>query len=83
MWYTKGAASADIIWEVLAMLAFIYGTKAELKKSIGKRLAYHETSISGIEFKPDGELTGVGPSEYNRKWYANVTMVNGLIAKVK
>jgi hypothetical protein len=65
------------------MLAFTYKTKKELRDSIGKPLRFNETSIFGSEYRHDGTLTGVGPSEYVRKWYANVVMVNGLIAKVK
>lgn len=36
----------------------------------------------GMEYTPNGTFAVVGPSEYERKWYATVTMVNGLIAKV-
>ena len=67
----------------MPMLAFTYKTKKALRDSIGKPLRFNETSMFGSEYRDDGLLTGVGPSEYVRKWYANVVMVNGLIAKVK
>ena len=65
------------------MLAFTYKTKKELRDSIGKPLRFNETSMFGPEYRDDGLLTGVGPHQNVRKWYANVLMVNGLIAKVK
>jgi|TARA_R110000824_G_scaffold86480_2_gene213936 hypothetical protein len=66
------------------MLAFEgYKTKKLLKQSVGENLGYTETSFFGDEYMPNGEFTGVGPTAYNRKWYATVTMVNGKIAKVQ
>jgi hypothetical protein len=65
------------------MLAFSYKTKKELRASIGRPLCYVETSLFGAEYRDNGRLTGVGPAPYVRKWYANVTMRDGLIAKVK
>lgn len=65
------------------MMGALYATKKALKESIGKPLRYEETSMFGPEYKPDGKFCVVGPSPYNRKWYAEVTMQNGLIAKVK
>ena len=67
----------------MPMLAFTYKTKKELRDSIGKPLRFNETSMFGPEYRDDGLLTGVGPHQNIRKWYANVVMVNGLIAKVK
>jgi hypothetical protein len=64
------------------MLAASYATKKALKEAIGQRLKHVETSAFGAEYKPDGVLTVVGPSPYVRKWYANVTMKDGLIHKV-
>ena len=64
------------------MLAFTYKTKKELRDSIGKPLRFNEDWF-GLEYRDDGLLTGVGPHQNVRKWYANVLMVNGLIAKVK
>ena len=65
------------------MLAALYKTKKMLKESIGKPLRYHETSMFGDEFKEDKILYVVGPSEYERKWYAQVIVKDGKIASVK
>lgn len=64
------------------MLVAYYPSKKTLKESIGQPLRYGETSIFGPEFDPNGEFAVVGPSEYQRKWYATVTMANGFIRKV-
>lgn len=64
------------------MLVANYDTKKELKKHIGKPLLYTETSLFGPEYSPEGKFCVVGPSAYNRKWYAEVTMKLGLIYKV-
>jgi len=65
------------------MMAASYRTKKELKGSIGKPLRYQETSVFGPEYRANGSLTVVGPSPYERKWFATVIMENGKIAKVK
>jgi hypothetical protein len=59
-----------------------YQTKKALKEAVGKRLNYCETSMFGPEYRPDGQFVVVGPSAYERKWFATVKMVNGLIVKV-
>lgn len=64
------------------MMAALYKTKKELKENIGKPLRYRETSFFGAEYKANGTFAVVGPSEYERKWYAQITMENGLIKKV-
>lgn len=64
------------------MMGANYKTKKALKASIGKRLDYEETSMFGAEYQPDGSFSVVGPSPYNRKWYARVTMAGGRIVKV-
>ena len=64
------------------MIAAHYLTKKMLKEQVGKRLQYSETSMFGPEYKHDGKFCVVGPSSYERKWYAEVTMKEGLIAKV-
>lgn len=64
------------------MLAAYYRTKKALKESVGKPLNYGETSMFGAEFCENGKFPVVGPSEYERKWFAQVTMENGVIAKV-
>ncbi len=65
------------------MMGASYKTKKELKAAVGKPLRYVETSMFGQEYKSDGKFCVVGPCPYtNRKWYAEVTMENGLIKKV-
>lgn len=64
------------------MLGASYKTKKQLKESVGKPLRYEETSLFGPEYRADGKFNVVGPSPYERKWYATVTMENGLIKKV-
>ena len=64
------------------MMAASYKTKKALKEAVGQPLRYVETSIFGPEYKDNGTLTVVGPSPYERKWFATVTMVDGKIAKV-
>lgn len=65
------------------MLGADYPTKKELKQNIGKHLCYIETSMFGPEYKPNGTFAVVGPNPHNnRKWFATVTMRDGLIAKV-
>ena len=60
-----------------------YKTKKELKASVGTRLSYRETSLFGEEYKSDGTFCIVGPCAYtNRKWFAEVTMKDDLIARV-
>jgi len=66
------------------MMAALYPTKKALKEAVGKAFRYEETSMFGSEFKPNTMLTVVGPSPYNRKWYANVWCdENGIVTKVK
>jgi len=64
------------------MLVATYPFKKALKASIGEPLHYQEVSLFGEEYRDNGTLTVVGPGAYNRKWYARVTMVSGLISKV-
>ena len=64
------------------MMGALYPTKKALKAAVGKELVYEETSIFGAEYRADGSFCVVGPSPYKRTWFANVTMVNGLISKV-
>ena len=65
------------------MMAASYKTKKDLKQRIGQRLNYIETSIFGPEYNPDGTFCVVGPSPTERKWFAEVTMRDGIIVKVK
>ena len=69
------------------MMIFNYTSKKELKEAIGKSLDYTETSLFGAEYKTDGKLTGSNRPSITgikgREFFANVTMVNGKIAKVE
>ena len=60
-----------------------YKAKKDLKAAIGQPLRYSETSLFGTEYKENGSFSVVGPSAYDRKWYATVTMKDGKIEKVK
>ena len=66
----------------MTLAACGYATKKELKAAVGKPLSYTETSMFGPEYKSDGKFAVVGPSPYERKWFAEVTMEKGLIKKV-
>jgi len=60
-----------------------YKSKKALKEQIGKPLSYVETSMFGEEYKENGTFCVVGPCPHtSRKWFASVTMENGLIKKV-
>jgi hypothetical protein len=61
----------------------IYKTKKELKAAVGQSLRYEETSMFGEEYRPNGRFCVVVPSPRERKWFAEVTMENGLIKSVK
>lgn len=64
--------------------AYGYKSKKDLKLAVGKRFNYCENSIHGNQYKPNSMLTVVGPSAYDRKWYAQVWTDNeGIITKVK
>jgi len=68
------------------MLLMGYKSKKELKSSIGDQLDYMETSLFGNEYLNDGTfLAAHRPAVTKlggREFFAEVTMVNGLIAKV-
>lgn len=65
------------------MMGAPYKSKKELKENIGKPLNYIETSVFGVEYKANGTFCVVGPDPYrSRKWFAEVTMENGLIKRV-
>ena len=65
------------------MMAADYKTKKELKAALGQPLRFIETSFFGPEYKENGRFSVVGPSPTQRKWYASVTMANGVIAHVE
>lgn len=64
------------------MMGANYKFKKDLKSSVGQPLDYIETSMFGAEYTPDGKFCVVGPSPHERKWYAEVTMKDGLIKEV-
>jgi hypothetical protein len=64
------------------MMSASYKTKKDLKLAVGKPLRYTETSMFGAEYRENGTFCVVGPSAYERKWYASVTMKDGKIARV-
>jgi hypothetical protein len=68
------------------MLIFNYSSKKELKERVGQPLDYIETSIFGPEYVTNGVLTGANRPHITgkgREFFANVTMLNGLIKAVK
>jgi hypothetical protein len=68
------------------MLIFDYSSKKELKENIGQTLRFLETSMFGPEYEPNGTLTGCNRPHitgYKREFFANVTLNNGIITKVK
>ena len=68
------------------MMILNYASKKDLKEQIGKALNYTETSMFGDEFKANGKFCGSNrPSitgSKGREFFAEVTMVDGLISKV-
>ena len=77
----------------MTMLLTGYKSRKELATCIGQPLQYAETSMFGNEFKRDGTFIAMhrpALKEYDgitlpkgREFGANITMVNGLIAKVE
>lgn len=69
------------------MLIALYVSKKQMKEYVGQKLKYRETSAFGPEYKENGtfcvsnrpSITGVK----GREFFAEVTMKNGLIEKVK
>lgn len=60
-------------------------TKGDLKAKTGVSASglFYETSLFGPEYKGPGSYTVVGPSPYERKWYATVTVdASGKVSKV-
>lgn len=67
------------------MIIFNYPSKKELKANIGQPLNYIETSMFGAEYTPNGKMTGANRphiTHQGREFFAQVTMVDGLISKV-
>ena len=60
-----------------------FKTKKELKESVGTFPHFIETSIFGLQYTgKDGDYAVVGPDPYIRKWFARVTVTDGIITKV-
>lgn len=67
-----------------------YKSKKELKKAIGSKLQYRETSFFGLEFKENGKfvvahrpsIAQMGHESSGREFFAEVTTKDGLIDKV-
>ena len=68
------------------MMILNYPSKKELKENIGQLLRYTETSMFGPEYTPDGRFVGCNRPHLTgskREFFAEVTMQDGKIAKVK
>jgi len=68
------------------MIVFNYPSKKEMKTNIGKPLKYIETSFFGNEYVSDGYLVGANRPHITglgREFFAEVTMLGGLIKSVK
>jgi len=60
-----------------------FKTKKELKQAVGTKPDFIETSVIRPQYKGDGNYVVVGPDPMTRKWFAELTIINGLISKVK
>ena len=68
------------------MMILNYPSKKELKENVGQSLRYIETSMFGPEYVDDGRFVGCNRPHltgYKREFFAEVTMQDGKIAKVK
>jgi hypothetical protein len=68
------------------MIVFNYPSKKALKECIGEPLRYLETSAFGSEYTDNGTITGANRpyiTGLGREFYAQVTMKDGIIVKVK
>tara|TARA_R110002096_G_scaffold288104_1_gene481806 strand:+ start:51 stop:257 length:207 start_codon:yes stop_codon:yes gene_type:complete len=68
------------------MIIFNYPSKKVLKENIGSQLNFIETSLFGEEYKANGYLVGANRPHITgqgREFFAEVTMKDGLIHKVK
>jgi len=68
------------------MIIFNYPSKKVLKENVGQELRFIETSMFGNEYVSSGTMTGANRPHITgqgREFFAQVTMINGLIAKVK
>ena len=69
------------------MMIFNYTSKKELATQVGQPLDYTETSGFGPEFKANGVICGSNRPSITgikgREFFAEVTMIDGLIGSVK
>ena len=68
------------------MIIFNYKSKKELKTQVGEPLKFIETSMFGEEYRRDGYLVGANRPHITgqgREFFAEITMKDGLIHKVK
>jgi len=68
------------------MLVFDYPSKKEMKEQVGQALNYMETSMFGPEYVTDGVIYGCNRPHitgHKREFFAQVTMKDGKIFKVK
>jgi|TARA_R110000787_G_scaffold166603_1_gene279619 hypothetical protein len=68
------------------MIVFNYKSKKELKENVGQRLDYIETSLFGNQYVSDGYMVGANRPHITgqgREFFAEVTMKDNLIVKVK
>jgi len=65
------------------MIGALYKTKKQLKQSVGQPLKYVETSLFGAEYKSNGTFCVAGNHTTKRDWFAEVTMKDDKIVKVK
>ena len=67
------------------MILLHYKSKKELKTKIGEKLKYTETSIFGPQYRSNGVIYGARRPHIEgggREFFAEITMKDGLIAKV-
>ena len=68
------------------MVILHYTSKKELSAAVGQPLRYEETSVFGPEYRADGTLVGSNRPSITgikgREFFAEVTLRDGLIAKV-
>ena len=68
------------------MIILDYPSKKVLRDQVGRPLHYIETSMFGPEYRDNSTFTDANrPSVtgHRREFFANVTMKDGLIAKVR
>lgn len=69
------------------MMIALYSSKKELKENIGQPLKYQETSMFGPEYQSNGTFAVSNRPSITkikgREFFAEVTMKDGLIFKVK